>query len=190
MQQINENLLVLQPGDPYQEVYENFLKIYLSGSLDLGVGKPGLSWQEKFINGLSKMTLPHPNEPNIPDYSKFRFLVFNPLVPVNGAPSIDNPEFVQKSQWELNMMGSADVIFCNFLRKSTNLSAISGFLLWAQSGKIVCRCPMDSMFYAQIKVISDTFQIPLVGDTGSVISVMDTMFQVNQKFNQLLNYNL
>ena len=81
MQQINENLLVLSPGDPYDESYENYLKIYLSGSLDLG-GK-GISWQEKFINGLSKLTTPHPDSPEI---------LFFPSVHASGksAPSPGN----------------------------------------------------------------------------------------------------
>ena len=55
MQQINEHLLVLSPGDPYDPSYENYLRIYLSGSLDFS-GK--LPWQQKFINGLTKLTTP------------------------------------------------------------------------------------------------------------------------------------
>lgn len=188
MQQINENLLVLSPGDQYQETYEDYLKIYLSGSLDLS-GK-GLSWQEKFINGLSKLTTPHPDAPGIPDYSQYKFLVFNPLMPVNGEASVDNPEYLQKTQWELGMQQQADAIFCNFLKRSTALSAIQGFLLWAQSGKVIVRCPLESTFYSQVKMISDTFQVPMVGDTGSVIKVMESMFTCIPKFNELLNYNL
>ena len=128
MNQINENILVLSPGDQYDETYENYLKIYLSGSLDIS-GK-GISWQEKFINGLAKLTTPHPESPEIPDYSAYKFLIINPLMPVSGEPTIDNPQFLEKAQWELGMMGQADVIFCNFLKKSTMLSAIQGHLLW------------------------------------------------------------
>ena len=51
-------------------------------------------------------------------------------------------------------------------------------------------CSYDCMFYSQVKMISDTYQIPLLGDTGSVIKVMDTIFQVIPKFNELLNYDL
>lgn len=188
MNQINENILVLSPGDQYDETYENYLKIYLSGSLDIS-GK-GISWQEKFINGLAKLTTPHPESPEIPDYSAYKFLIINPLMPVSGEPTINNPQFLEKARWELGMMGQADVIFCNFLKKSTMLSAIQGYLLWAQSGKVVCRCPIESTFYSQIKVISDTFGVPMVGDTGSVIKVMDTIFQSIPKFNELLNYNI
>ena len=187
MIQVNQNLIVLQPGDQYQESYENYLKIYLSGSLDLGSELP---WQQKFINGLEKLTTKHPESPDIPDYSNFKFLVINPLAPSNGEMSVDNPEFVQKFQWEFGMQQQSDVIFCNFLKKSTLVSAVSGFLLWAQSGKVVCRCPMESMFYPQVKMVSGSCNVPLVGDTGSVIKVMETIFQSIPKFNELTKYNL
>jgi hypothetical protein len=188
MNQINNNIMVLSPGDPFNETYNDFLKIYLSGSLDISGN--GISWQEKFVNGLTKLTTPHPESPEIPDYSAYKFLIMNPLCPVSGEPSIENPQFVEKAQWELGMMEQADVIFCNFLKRSTMLSAIQGYLLWAQSGKVVCRCPIESMFYSQIKVISEAFKIPMVGDTGSVIKVMETIFQSIPKFNELINYNI
>lgn len=188
MNQINENLTVLQVGDPYNDSFENYLKIYLSGSLDISGAK--LTWQEKFINGLGKLTTPHPDHPEIPDYSMYKFLVMNPLMPVAGNPDLNNQQFVQKVQWELGMMGSADVIFCNFLKKSTSISAIQGFLLWAQSGKVICRCPIESMFYPQIKLMTGYYRIPLVGNTGSVINVLETMFQNIQKFSDLRNYNI
>ena len=187
MIQVNENLTVLQPGDQYQEIYANYLKIYLSGSMDVGGGDK-LPWQQKFINGLEKMTAA--NTPGVPDYSRFKFLLFNPLSPANGEPSLDNPEFLQKMEWEQGMMQQADVIFCNLLKKGVSALSIEPFLLWAQSGKVVCRCPVESMFYPRVKVLSDTYQIPLLGNADSLIQVMDMMFQRIPKFNELLNYNL
>lgn len=185
---VNENLLVMQPGDQIgPEIGEDYLKIYLSGSLD--VGGSGIPWQQKFINGLAAMTGPEQKE-GVPDYRAFKFLVINPLGPANGEPKVDNPEYVQKMQWEQGMMQQCDAIFCNFLKKSVKISAISGLLLWAQSGKVVCRCPMESVFYGQVKILSDIYGYPMVGDTGSVIKVMETMFQSIPKFVELQNFNL
>lgn len=188
MQQINGNVVMISPGDAYDERFEDYLKIYLSGSLDLG-GK-STPWQQKFINGLSKLTVKHPNKPELPDYTGFKFLVFNPLVPVNGEPSVDNPEFVQKLNWELEMMERSDVIFCNFLKKSVLISAISGYLLNAQTGKVICRCPIECNFYPQVKVLSDKYGIPLLGNSGSLIDAMKTMFEFIPKFKELANFSL
>lgn len=188
MQQINENLIVLSPGDPLQEVASDCLKIYLSGSLD--VSGSGIPWQQKFINGLSKMTVPHPENPEIPDYSMFKFAVINPLSPSNGEPTLDNPEYVQKAQWSLQCIGESDVMFCNFLRRSKLPSAINDFLVWSQSGKVVVRIPGDSVFFPTVKILSDTFGIPMVGESGSVLQVMDAIFSGIPKFAELKQYGL
>lgn len=185
MQQINENLIVLSPGDQPQN---DCLKIYLSGSLD--VSGAGIPWQQKFINGLSKMTIPHPENSSIPDYSTFKFAVINPLGPSNGEPTLDNPEYVQKTQWALQCQSEADVIFCNLLRKSTLISSIQDFLVWSQSGKLIVRCPSENVFYPQVSLLSQTFGIPLVGDSGSVIQVMETIFNGIPKFAELKQYGL
>ena len=36
MQQINENLVVINAGEPWEEAMNDYLKIYLGGSVDLG----------------------------------------------------------------------------------------------------------------------------------------------------------
>lgn len=188
MQQINENLIILSPGESYGDIGNDCLKIYLSGSLDMSGN--GIPWQQKFINGLSKMTVPHPENPELPDYSMFKFAVVNPLGPANGEPTLDNPEYVQKFQWSLQCIGESDVIFCNFLRKSKLPSAINDLLIWAQSGKVVARVPTDSVFYPTIKLLSGAFGIPLVGDSGSVIQAMEAIFNGIPKFAELKQFGI
>lgn len=188
MQQINENLIVLSPGDQLQGIADDCLKIYLSGSLDVsGIGIP---WQQKFINGLTKMTTPHPEDQSVPDYSTFKFAVINPLGPSNGEPTLNNPEYVQKTKWALQCQGMADVIFCNVLKKSKLPSAINDFLIWSQSGKVVARVPQESVFFPMVSLLSQAFGIPLVGDSGSVIQVMDAIFNGIPKFQELKQYGL
>lgn len=187
MQPINENLVMLSPGDSFQGL-DDCLKIYLSGSLDMSGN--GVPWQQKFINGLSKMTAPGPKEPGCPDYSTFKFAVVNPLGPSNGEPILDNPEYVQKMQWSLQCQGEADVIFCNFLKKSKLPSAINDFLVWSQSGKVVVRVPGESVFFPTVKILSEAFHIPVVGDSSSIIKVMEAIFQGIPKFQELTQYGL
>lgn len=185
MEQINENLLVLGPQDPFDPSYDTFLKIGLSGTVDLNTANNRLPWQQKFINGLAALTAPGGQ------YSSYKFVVLNSYMPVqNDTPALDNQEFVQKFQWELQSYQVCDVLFCNFLRKSTLLSAINGFLLNASSGKVIVRCPVESVFYPQIKLISDNFQIPLVGDSDSGLSIINLMFERIPRFMELQKFNL
>lgn len=185
MQQVNENLVVISPGE---QAPGDCLKIYLSGSLDMS-GK-GTPWQQKFINGLSKLTVQHPDSPDIPDFSMFKFAVINPLGPANGEPTLDNPEYVQKIQWCLQNQQEADVIFCNFLKKSTMMSAVQDFLVWSQSGKVVVRIPEESTFYPIVSTLSGTFGVPIIGGSGSVIDVMNTIFGSIPKFQELKQYGI
>lgn len=187
MQQISQNLYVVGPQDQqWDGSLDGCIKIYLSGSVDLG--KP-MGWQEKFINGLTKLSDPVNGDDRFKNKS---FCVFNPRMPIgNPSPTLDNPEFCGKFRWELQMMGVADVVFCNFLKKSKAPSAIYGLLLSAQTpGKVILRCPLEYSGYPTIKLISEVYQVPLLGDTGSVVDVMGLAYQRCQKFQENTEYGL
>ena len=72
MQQISQNLYVLGPTDQWDGTLDGCIKIYLSGSIDLAKD-PG--WQERFINGLTKMTDPVNGDERLKAKS---YCVFNP----------------------------------------------------------------------------------------------------------------
>ena len=184
MQKINENLLVLSPGDPMEEIYNDMIKIYLTGTLDLNQNK--IPWQQKFINALSRVTTSEPSE-DMPDLRNLKFLVINPLSPTEGPMTLDNPGFTQKMQWELQNIEMADVIFCNYLKKGKAWSSLGNLLLNAKSGKVVARCPMDSEFYGYIKILGQTYGFPVVGDTASAMVIIKEMFTSIPKLADLIN---
>ena len=187
MQQISENVIVLQPGDPIEEMYNDMIKIYLSGTLDLNPNK--IPWQQKFINAISKIASLEPEE-GMPDIRNIKFLIINPLFPTNGPMSLDNPEFSQKLQWELQNLDIADVIFCNFLKKGKSWNSLSGLLLNAKSEKLMVRCPIDSEFFGYIKILGQTYGFPVVGDSASAKVIIKGMFETNQKLRDLIETGL
>lgn len=182
MQQLNENIIVLNPGDPLEEIYENYIKIYLSGTLDLNENK--IPWQQKFINALVHLT--SQKSENLPDLSEIKFLVINPLMPTDGPAVMDNPAFVQKLSWELQFQDQADIIFCNFLKKGKGLSSLTGLLLNAKSEKLVVRCPIDSIFYGMIKVLGQNYGFPVLADSSSALNIIKCMTETNPKLRDLL----
>lgn len=186
MQQISQNLYVVSPGDPWDGSLDGCIKIYLSGTVDLGAQ---LGWQEKFINGLTKLTDPVNGDDRFKTKS---FCIFNPKMPIqNPSPTLDNQEFCNKFRWECQMMGTADIVFCNFMKKSKAPSAIYGALLNAQQqGKLIIRCPLEYIGYPTIKLLTESYNIPLLGDTGSVINVMDLAFQTCAKFKETNEFGL
>jgi hypothetical protein len=185
MQQINENLVVLQPGDPFEEIFGDMIKIYLSGTLDLIGGPNKLPWQQKFINALAKISSEEPRE-GMPDLRNIKFLVINPLAPTDGPMSLDNDGFVQKIQWELQCQEQADIIFCNFLKKGKDWNSLTGLLLNSKGNKLVVRCPIDSEFYGLIKILGQNFEFPVVGDSASAYVIVKAMAETNQKLKDLL----
>ena len=187
MQQINENLFMLQPGDPIEESFGDMIKIYLSGTLDLNQNK--IPWQQKFINALARISSEEPRE-GMPNLKGFKFLVINPLTATNGPMVLDNPEFTQKLSWELQCLEMSDVIFCNFLKKGKEWSSLSGLMMNVKSEKMICRCPMDSEFYGYIKLLGQNFGFPVVGDTSSALAIIKTMFEYVPKLKDLIENNI
>ena len=187
MQQINENLIVLQPGDPIEESFGDMIKIYLSGTLDLNQNK--IPWQQKFINALARIMSEEPKN-DMPDLRNFKFLIINPLIPTNGPMILDNPEFVQKINWELQCLELSDVIFCNFLKKGKEWSSLSGLMMNIRSEKMICRCPIDSEFYGYIKILGQNFGFPVVGDTSSALVIIKTMFESVPKLKDLIENDI
>lgn len=185
MQQPNQNLIVLNVGDPWDDTYSGCLKIFLSGSCDLS-GLPKNDWQTKVINSMTRLTDPVNGDPR---YNRMKYVIMNPKMPIkNPTPDLSNQEFTQKLQWELQMMNMADGIFCNFLKKSQAPSAIYGFLMNSNTHKVVVRCPQEYQNYAYINMICIQSGIPMLGDTGTVINVLDKFFEYIPKFQEVANY--
>lgn len=187
MQQISQNLYVVGPQDQWDGSLDGCIKIYLSGTVELGGQQ--LGWQEKFINGLTKITDPVNGDPRFKTKS---YCVFNPKMPItNPTAALNNPEFCNKFRWECQGMAMADIVFCNFMKKSKSPSAIYGLLLNAQAaGKTIVRCPLEYQGYPVVKLLSESYQIPLLGDTGNVINVMELAYQRSPKFQENNEFGL
>lgn len=188
MNQVKNNLLVLGPGDQIPDGTEDALKIYLSGTVDLS-GNEKFMWQEKFINGMSELV---DQEKGLIMFKKYNYIIFNPYyVPQNPAPHIMNPEFTNLKMWETQCLEVADGIFCNFLKRSTSAIPLFEFGYTARSGKLVVRCPEEYQNYALVKFYCENFNIPLLpGKTGSILSVLQSLFAYCPKFQELGNSNL
>jgi hypothetical protein len=185
MQEINKNLIVIGIEDKWDDSMNDYLKIYLSGSIDLG---ETFNWHDKFISGLGKLVDPKNGDLRFKDK---KFLIMNPRVDIKDSTvSLDNPEFVTKTEWELTMMKLSDGIFCNFLKKSKSPFGMHGFLLSATSGKTVVRCPLEYVNFPYVKLVTSNLGIPLLGDTGTTIDVLLEFFNSIPRFSEVANFGL
>ena len=186
MQQISQNLIVIGPSDQWNEAYDGAIKIYLSGTIDLG--KPE-GWQDKFVSALTKMTDPINGDPRFKGKS---WVVMNPRGPIqNPTVSLDNQEFVGKTRWELEALGRADIVFCNLQKKSKSPSALYGLLLTLHDpGRLIVRCPLEYVMYPVVKIMTESAGIRVLGDTATAKDVMEAATRICEKLRDNEEYGL
>lgn len=172
MEQLHEKLVVLVPGDELPPGSEDYIKIFLAGSQDLS-GADSFNWQSKFCMGLAKIIEEYKDS-----YGKYKYMVLNPNIPLqNNIATPENPEFIIKNDWIYEMLEIADVVFCNFLKKSVFALPMFEFGYLSRSQKLVVRCPGQYQNYPHVAYICNRFGIPLIpGQNGTILSVMEAMF--------------
>lgn len=184
MEQISSNVLVLNVGDQLPPGTEDALKIYLTGSTDLNQ-MSDLNWYDKFIQGMKVAVDPTKGYMNL--FSKYNYVIFNPYyVPKNPAQNVFNQEFVNKWQWEQTCIETADVIFMNFLKRSTSPIPLYTFGYTVRSQKLIVRCHESYANYGIVKMACDTYNVPLVGSKmGTVNQILSLMFSFIPKFQEV-----
>ena len=98
MLQVSERILVLSPGDQMPQTSGDAIKLYLGGTMDFGSSEN--DWQQKFIDGLDKLSDPLKGLLLIKNVN---WIIFNPkIMPTNNlGASLDNPEFVNNMRWRM-----------------------------------------------------------------------------------------
>lgn len=189
MQQISDNLVVLNVGDPIPtQGYEDYIKIALVGSTDLIDGGE-LDWYSKFIEGMSKITN---RMTGINVLKNMNYLVFNCKTPPiqNGTISPENPEFCKVYSYVADACEVSDGIFVNFLKKSVNPMPLHWFSMFAQSGKMIVRSSVDYGNYGLVNMTCSRYNIPLFpGRMGNVLSILQGFFSFIPKFQEMGNNN-
>ena len=187
MLQVTDKVLVLNPGDQIPAMTNDSIKLYLAGTMDFGSANN--DWQQKFIDGLVKLTDPLKG---LLMYKNVSWIIFNPHVPPqnNIAMNLDNPEFVSIMQWRMQMMDVADVVFVNIMNKSTSPIPVLEFGSLLSSGKLVVRCGEMHQIYSQIRLYCEKYQVPLLTGKTSVKDVLLAMGSYTQKFQELQSLQL
>lgn len=183
MQQVSQNVFILDPGEAWQDTYEkDYLKIFLSGTTTQNPN----SWQMKFTNGLQGVIQGM-------GLMNIKLLVINPALiqpQQDDRPILENPEFGQKINWSLQMRDKSDLIFCNILPNSTNTIHIAPIFESAQTGKLICRMPVEHPMYGYTKLLSDYRKFPLLGGAANLMDVLNTAFNSIPAFSNWAKYNM
>jgi hypothetical protein len=119
--------------------------VFLAGSIEMGLAE---DWQSIFVQSVSDLEIN----------------VFNPRRDewdASWVQSIDNPQFREQVEWELNALERADLIAMYFAPQTKAPITLLELGLSAKSGKVFICCPKDYWRRGNIEIVCHRFDIPL-----------------------------
>lgn len=128
--------------------------VFLAGSIENGVAE---DWQAAFIHRL-----------NATDW-----VVLNPRRQEWDATweqSLNNPQFVEQVNWELEGLERADIIVMNFIPQTLSPISLLEFGLHARTNKLVVCCPDSFWRKGNVDVVCQRYHIQQVNDIDGLIA--------------------
>ena len=119
--------------------------VFLAGTIDMGKSE---HWQQGFSETLRLNNL----------------TVFNPRRSdwdTSWVQSIENPQFYQQVNWELEHMDKADYILMNFIGGSLSPITLLELGLYANSKKLHVICDEDFWRKGNVDIVCSKYNIPM-----------------------------
>lgn len=117
--------------------------IFLAGSIEQDQAS---HWQEEIIENLKQ----------------YNYTVFNPRRKewnANWEQQVDNPNFKQQVDWELDALEKADVILMYFDPKTKSPISLLELGLFAKSGKLLVCCPTGFWRKGNVDIVCQRYGI-------------------------------
>jgi hypothetical protein len=130
--------------------------IFLAGSIEMDKAE---NWQKRLANSLQESNA----------------LLLNPRRESwdsSWTQSIDNIQFREQVEWELNGLDRADIIVVYFDPSTKSPITLLEVGLHAQSGKMLLCCPDGFWRKGNIEIVCDRYDIPLLNDFSGLIDAL------------------
>jgi hypothetical protein len=149
--------MVIKAPQPLDENVETMFKVFLAGSIEMGKADNWQSKVEEAFGSRQDIALLNPRRD---DWDN------------SWVQDINNPQFNQQVNWELNAMEAADLIIMYFLPGTHSPITLLEFGLHATSGKLVVCCPEGFWRKGNIDIVCKKYDVPQAID---VEGLMDTI---------------
>ncbi len=126
-------------------IENQFASIFLAGSIDMG---EAADWQMETCNFFANSNVNIYN-PRRDDWDN------------SWEQSVNNPQFKEQVNWELNAMNKADLIIMNFLPQSKSPITLLELGLYADSNKIMVCCPDEFYRSGNVHIVCENYKIPI-----------------------------
>lgn len=134
-------------------------KIFLAGSIEMGSAE---KWQEKAIRLLQP----------------YNCVILNPRRDdwvSSWVQSIDNAQFREQVEWELNALERCNHILMYFDKKTKSPITLLELGLFARSGKLSVCCPSGYWRKGNVDIVCNKYRVGLYPDIESMLSVLWTV---------------
>lgn len=131
--------------------------IFLAGSIEMGAAE---DWQSKIVKACEQLPVTFFN-PRREEWDS------------SWEQRIENPQFYQQVNWEMNALDKADLIVMYFVPDTKSPISLLELGLYAQSGKIVVCCPDGFWRKGNVEAVCEKFDIPMLEKIEDVIEYIN-----------------
>jgi len=152
---------VIKPPFPITDRFSDSRTIFLAGSIEMGVAE---DWQSK----IEELFFNHSTA-----------VLFNPRRAEwdsSWTQDIENPQFYQQVNWELNALEKSDLIFMYFAPGTKSPISLLELGLFAHTGKMVVCCPEGFWRKGNVDIVCDRYGIPVYSEFDHAFAELYTRF--------------
>ena len=145
---------VIKPPSPLTKNLKNQPKVFLAGSIEMGAAE---DWQKIISNTLSKHYVTIYN-PRRDDWDS------------SWEQKVENPQFYQQVNWELNALEHSDLIVMYFAPGTQSPISLLEMGLYAGSGKLHVVCPDGFWRKGNVEIVCNFYNIPITNTLEELLS--------------------
>jgi hypothetical protein len=131
-------------------------RIFLAGTIEMGNSE---DWQSQVEEALinTRYTLLNPRRDEWDS---------------SWEQKIENPQFYQQVNWELDALDKSDIIIMNLLPDSKSPISLLELGLYANSGKLLVCCPDGFWRKGNVEVVCERYDIPLYDNLEELLNTI------------------
>jgi hypothetical protein len=139
----------IKPPNPITDRILGHPTIFLAGSIEMGKAEDWQSQMQQLFIKKNKVTLLNPRREEWDS---------------SWNQDIENPQFYQQVNWELNALEKSDLIFMYFAPGTQSPISLLELGLFAHTGKMVVCCPKGFWRKGNVDIVCDRYGIPVFSD--------------------------
>ena len=151
--------------------FDQYPSVFLAGSIDMGTAE---DWQQQVCNYFANDNINIYN-PRRADWDS------------SWEQKMENGQFNEQVNWELNAMEKADLIIMNFLPASKSPITLLELGLHAASKKIVVCCPDEFYRSGNVHIVCANNNIPLFKNLQELLNNLNLKHYYNENKSVLTN---